>query len=172
MSTPNSEPQQPRRKGEITGWHALAFFVVFFGIIVAVNLYMARKAITTFGGVVVENSYVASQNYNEWLAEARAQKELGWTETIDRSADQLLGLTVTDALKAPLKGGSVSAVAQHPLGRAPNIDIAFTETTPGHYRATTPLPPGRWQVRFTIRQGGRVKNIVRDMNEMSRNVRR
>lgn len=168
----NAPDEQPKRKGEITGWHALAFFVAFFGVIVAVNLYMARQAISTFGGVVVDNSYVASQNYNEWLAEARAQKELGWMESVKRSPDQIISVAITDAVKAPLDGGTVSAVAQHPLGRAPNVDIAFRETAPGQYRATTPLPPGRWQVRFTIRQGGRVKNLVLDMNEKSGNGRR
>lgn len=160
------EPK-PRVKGEITGWHALGFFILFFGTIIAVNLYMATKALTTFGGVVVENSYVASQNYNEWLAEARAQKELGWHEDVARDADGIITVGATNALKAPLVSAQVSAIAQHPLGRAPDVTIDFIEDAPGHYRATTPLPQGRWQVRFTIQQGGRTKNLLLDMNEKS-----
>ena len=35
-------------------------------------------AIGTFGGTVVDNSYVASQNYNRWLADADEQEALGW----------------------------------------------------------------------------------------------
>ena len=41
-----------------TGWHMAAILLGFFGLVVAVNLYMAHTAISTFGGTVVENSYV------------------------------------------------------------------------------------------------------------------
>ncbi len=157
----------PRAKGELTGKHILAIFIAFFGVIIAVNLYMATQAIGTFGGVVVDNSYVASQKYNGWLAEARAQKELGWEEQVIRGSDGTLTVTVTDALKAPLAGASINVLARHPLGRAPELDIAFTEVAPGQYRAATPLPAGRWQVHVTIQQGGRTKNLLLDMNEKS-----
>jgi nitrogen fixation protein FixH len=46
--------------------------VAFFGVVIAVNLTMARLAIGSFGGVVVENSYVASQKFNGWLDRPRA----------------------------------------------------------------------------------------------------
>jgi len=58
-----------------TGWHMTGILLGFFGIIVAVNFTMATLATRTFGGVVVQNSYVASQRYNEWLKAARAQAE-------------------------------------------------------------------------------------------------
>ena len=55
-----------------TGWHMATILVSFFAIVVGVNLLMARFATSTFGGVVVENSYVASQQFNQplncWLA--------------------------------------------------------------------------------------------------------
>ena len=42
-----------------TGRHMAAIMVAFFGVVIAVNVYMARLATSTFTGVVVENSYVA-----------------------------------------------------------------------------------------------------------------
>ena len=66
-------------KKRITGWHAAAGLVAFFGLVIAVNLTMAVYATTTFGGVVVDNSYVASQKYNGWLKAAERQRALGWT---------------------------------------------------------------------------------------------
>ena len=39
---------------------------------------------STFGGVVVENSYVASQDFNGWLDEARAERALGWDADVGR----------------------------------------------------------------------------------------
>jgi nitrogen fixation protein FixH len=51
-----------------TGRHMAITIVGFFLVVIVVNLAMARMATSTFGGVVVENSYVASQHYNRWLA--------------------------------------------------------------------------------------------------------
>ena len=57
-----------------TGRHMLVLMLAFFGVVVAVNLLMATLATRTFGGTVVDNSYVASQRYNRWLdAGARAE---------------------------------------------------------------------------------------------------
>ena len=47
-----------------TGRHMTMVLVAFFGTIIVVNFTMARFASSTFGGVVVENSYVASQHFN------------------------------------------------------------------------------------------------------------
>ena len=57
-----------------TGWHMTTILVAFFAVVITVNIVMARFALSTFGGTVVENSYVASQHYNEWLARAAAQR--------------------------------------------------------------------------------------------------
>ena len=65
--------------GQFTGKHMAAVLVCGFAIVIGVNLFMARAAISTFGGLVVENSYVASQNFNGWLEEARQVKSFGWT---------------------------------------------------------------------------------------------
>ena len=65
-----------------TGRHMFATLVVFFGIVIAVNFTMASYATTTFGGLVVENSYVASQKFNRWLDEAAAEGAV-WHETVE-----------------------------------------------------------------------------------------
>ena len=44
-------------------------------MIIAVNLTLAFKAVTTFPGLEVKNSYVASQNFD---ADRAAQQALGW----------------------------------------------------------------------------------------------
>jgi nitrogen fixation protein FixH len=64
---------------KFTGWHMTGILVAFFGVVVSVNVFMAQAAISTFGGTVVDNSYVASQKFNGWLDKAEAQKALGWT---------------------------------------------------------------------------------------------
>ena len=63
---------------EFTGRHMAAILVAGFGVVIAVNLMMARFAVSTFGGVVVENSYVASQEFNTWLERAAQSRAIGW----------------------------------------------------------------------------------------------
>ena len=142
-----------------TGWHMLATIVAFFGVVIAVNVYMARLAIDTFGGTVVDNSYVAGQKFNDWLAEGRAEARLGWTVALSLDADRRPEVRVA-AQGAPLTGVTATGVAEHPLGRAPDVPLAFVSTAGGVLRATTPLPPGRWQVRLTLTRDGRTMRRV------------
>ncbi|TIV43240.1 MAG: cytochrome oxidase, partial [Mesorhizobium sp.] len=68
--------QKPR---EFTGRHMLVIILAFFGVVIAVNLTMATLASTSWTGLVVENTYVASQQFNKKAEEGRAQAALGWT---------------------------------------------------------------------------------------------
>jgi nitrogen fixation protein FixH len=67
---------------EFTGRHMLFSMLAFFGVIIAVNLTMATLAGRSWTGLVVKNSYVASQEFNGKVAAARAQAALGWTPTL------------------------------------------------------------------------------------------
>ena len=48
----------------LTGRKVLLIAVVAFGVIIGVNVLMAVKAISTFPGLEVQNSYVASQVFD------------------------------------------------------------------------------------------------------------
>src|SRR3546814_11216102 len=67
-----------RERKPFTGRHAAMILIAFFGVVISINMVMASFALSTFGGTVVDNSYVASQHYNKWLARAAAQDRLGW----------------------------------------------------------------------------------------------
>ena len=136
-----------------TGWHFTAIIVAFFGVVVAVNLTMAMFATRTFGGVVVENSYVASQKYNGWLDAARRQDQLGWTikPAIDRRRHVLVSVNVD--------GAAVSGFARHPLGREPDIPLTFHQ-----FRSTQALPPGRWAVHLLVRRGNDEARLIETLS--------
>ncbi|MFZ1366850.1 FixH family protein [Sphingorhabdus sp.] len=154
-------PEQTGRK-PFTGYHMAAILIGFFGIVIAVNVFMARQAISTFGGTVVDNSYVASQNYNEWLAASRAQDKLGWTITAKRTAGGKVALTIKDKGEAGA-GFTVEAVAQHPLGRAPERKLAFVPLGNGEWQSTQALPATRWTLRLTLRRGADSYKAVTDL---------
>lgn len=70
------------KQREFTGKHMILVVGLFFGTIITVNLIMAYFATSSWTGLVVKNSYVASQHYNEKLEAQRAQAALGWTPTL------------------------------------------------------------------------------------------
>lgn len=144
-----------------TGWHMTSILVAMFATIIAVNLVMARFAVTTFGGTVVDNSYVATRNYNRWLAEARGQEALGWRVTATLDPYRRVRIIAT-APNGPIDA-VVSAVASHPLGRAPDRAIRFTRTGDGQYVATRPLRAGRWTLKITVTSGKNVARFTEDI---------
>lgn len=139
-------------QGTFTGRHMTAILVAFFGVVIVVNLVNARYASTTFGGEVVENSYVASQEFNGWLDEAKNEKALGWDEVATWRPD---GRVVVAVRGAPA-GVTIAAFARHPLGRLPDRALAFDGIGQGRYLSRQALPEGRWDLRLTLAADGHI----------------
>lgn len=137
-------------KGEFTGKHMLTVLITGFGIVIAVNFTMAAFAVTGFNGVVVRNSYVASQNYNGWLDKARAQEALGWDAAISRGEDGRL-VVATEGVPT---GAQVRAMIRRPLGDADVTELSLSGTDAQSYASPRTLPEGRWIVRLTISAHG------------------
>ena len=133
-----------------TGRHMAAIMVAFFGVVIAVNVYMATLASTSFTGVVVENSYVASQNFNRWLDEARAEDRLGWHARAVRDG---AGHVLVTLAGVPA-GAVVRGDAWHPLGRAPDHELKFVAAG-AEFRSAEPLAAGRWRIRLEVSANGR-----------------
>lgn len=144
-----SSSNAPRRKS-FTGWHMTAILVGGFGVVFAVNFLMASLASSTFGGIVVENSYVASQHFNRWLDEAEKEEDLGWKVAVTRRDDGRIVANLDGVPGYP----TVMAEARHPLGRKPDTLLKFQEDATGAYVSDQPLPEGRWILRFDVEAGG------------------
>lgn len=126
-----------------SGRHMTAILLAFFGVVVAVNFTMATFATRTFGGVVVANSYVASQKYNGWLAAARRQDQLGWTVAPRLDAERHV------MVSASTSGIEISGFARHPLGREADVPLKFDSDL----RSSRSLPPGRWALHLLAVKG-------------------
>lgn len=143
-----------------TGRHITIILVAFFGVVIAVNFTMAYFASATFGGLVVENSYVASQKYNGWLEQAREQKALGWSLDVTRGGNDRLEANLTSAGQ-PMTDAQIVATARHPLGRLPDVTLRFRSLGGGRYESLETLPAGRWIVHLGAQAHGReIKRIV------------
>ena len=136
--------ETPAKQREFTGKHMLALCVGCFGIIIAVNIYMAVSAVRTFPGLEVKNSYVASQQFDERKA---AQEALGWTVKAELEGQQLV-LSITDA-NGPVEVRELDAL----LGRPTNVkqdsrpDFVFNGTA---YVAPVDVTDGNWDVRLEV----------------------
>ena len=126
---------------ELTGAKVFAITVAAFGLIIAVNVFMAYKAVSTFPGLEVANSYVASQAFD---TERAAQKALGWT-LAHGYADGSLTLAFRDANGAPVEVQALTALVGRTTQAAQDVTPAFTYAN-GIYSAPVALEPGKWMI--------------------------
>lgn len=136
-------------QGSFTGRHMTGILVSFFGVVILVNFLMARFAVATFGGTVVDNSYVASQKFNGWLADARKQDALGWAVVTRLDGGRRVHVSVSRSHE-PLADAALSAVLRHPLGQTPERRFDFDKTKAGEFVSREPIPHGRWTLHMRL----------------------
>lgn len=135
-----------------TGRHLLFIMLAFFGTIVAVNVTMAAFATRSWTGLVVKNSYVASQEFNGKAQAAREQDALGWTSKLDIGSGKLR-FTLNDAMggAVALKGGS--ATLYHPVSGLQDIHLDLQQDGSGAVAADIALADGGWIIEIAADAG-------------------
>jgi nitrogen fixation protein FixH len=133
---------------EMTGRKVLVITVSAFGVIIAVTFLLAYKAVSTFPGLEVPNSYVASQTFD---ADRAAQLALGWSldAHYDRTG-QVLDLVFTDAKGAPAPVGDLSVLVGRPTEAREDSYPVFSKQG-GTFRAPLALNPGKWMLKVEAR---------------------
>ncbi|MCU0790171.1 MAG: FixH family protein, partial [Nitratireductor sp.] len=126
-----------------TGWHMIGVMGLFFGTIITVNLVMAFFATSTWTGLVVKNSYVASQHFNEVTAERRRAAEFGWKSEIDYD-NGAFTVNLTQGGK-PVAVENFSATIGHPANSREDRTVELASMGGGLYSGQTDLAPGMWQ---------------------------
>ena len=137
-----------------TGRHMLALVFLFFGTIISVNIVMAVAATGTFPGLVVENSYVASQHYNEILAEERAREQSGWKADVTAPGG-VIAVRLVDRDGLPLGRLAVTATAGRPSTTEQDRTLVLVADG-DRYRAGEALPEGLWDIAVEARDDGRL----------------
>ncbi len=135
---------------EFTGRHMLMVMVGGFGVVVAVNFYMASLATGGFHGVVVDNTYVASQKFNGWLEDAEKARALGWEADLSRDAQ---GHVIASTTGLPA-GATMTAELRRPLGEHEFASLTFARGKDGSFRSAEAIPTGRWIARLSVTAGG------------------
>ena len=136
---------------EFTGRHMLAIMFAFFGVIIAVNLTMATLARTSWSGLVVPNTYVASQQFNRKAEEGRAQAALGWTADLSISGG-VLRFALTDAEGEPVRLTGGTATLHRPVGAADDMSVPLAVAGDG-LEAPLAIEDGAWIVEVLAQTG-------------------
>lgn len=132
-----------------TGYHMIFVMVAFFGTIITVNLIMAYYANSTWSGLVVPNSYVASQEFNKTVADVKEQEARGWKDQLSASAGQIrFGMTTANG--APVALTSVSMIFRRPVTDRADAAVILKAEANGEWSATHPLADGIWIAEIDV----------------------
>ena len=132
-----------------TGRHMALVIGLFFGTIITVNMVLAWFAGSTWTGLIVKNGYVASQEYNGVLADAREQAARGWTAELERRPEGF-GLVLRDRDGKALSDLTVLAKIGRPAHENLDRDLVLTPVVGGDgYEGRFAFEPGEWIVAIS-----------------------
>ncbi|SEN13754.1 Nitrogen fixation protein FixH [Pseudorhodobacter antarcticus] len=132
-------------RGTLTGGKVFGVVSLFFGVIIAVNLVLANRAVSTFPGLEVTNSYIASQSFD---VDRAAQKALGWNlvPEYDGAAKELR-LAFTDPLGFPAEVTGLSVMVGRATEARDDSRPEFVREA-GVFVAPLDLQPGKWMMQI------------------------
>jgi nitrogen fixation protein FixH len=128
--------------------------VVAMGVVVAVNGGLVYAALHSFPGKTGDEGFALSNHYDAVLAEAQREAALGWTvqARADEAGRPVVTLTERDG--SPLRGATVTASAERPLGAPETHRLAFHESAAGRYEGDVALTPsGQWDIAVSASTG-------------------
>lgn len=126
-----------------TGRHMWFVIGGFFGVVIAVNVGMAVVASTSWTGLVVQNSYVASQEFEDLRIAHEAQQAAGWQATFSHDPG-IARLAIVDGAGRPVDLGTVTLKVNRPVGGHDDQTLTLEPARDGSYEGTLVLEAGVW----------------------------
>ncbi|MGJ4929466.1 FixH family protein [Bradyrhizobium sp. HKCCYLS2038] len=145
---------------QLTGRMVLAMLLGFFGLVIGVNVYMMKMAISTLPGTDVDSAYSASLGYEKEIAAARAQEARRWQVEahIERGAGgaAIVQVNARDASGNPVSGLTFQGRLERPADKRADQEVALAEIGSGIYRGTAEaIAPGQWDLVLEGDSSGR-----------------
>ena len=143
--------------------------MVSFAIVFAVNGYMVKAAISTFGGVETQSSYKAGQQFEHEVAIAERQAALHWKVdgklTLDKVGEAVLDVTVRDAKGVPVTGLNALARLAHPADERLDHVVPLDRVGAGDFHGVAHAKAGQWELMIDLDRGG--KRVFRSRSRIS-----
>jgi nitrogen fixation protein FixH len=147
MKTLTQEANRP-----FTGRHMTMILVAFFAVVVGVNVTMAVLARKSWTGLVVPNSYVASQHFNAETQKRLAMLEKGFRMEIVVRA-RSISITLNDKAGAALPLHNAAMTLVRSDRAATEISMAM-QCQNSLCSSMTELSPGLWRGEAVLAVGG------------------
>lgn len=139
MRTPIIESDYRPGGRPFTGRGMLITILLFFAVIIAANMTMLFSALGSFGGLLVKNSYVASQRFNNDISDDRSSALAAWSVAAQiRGAPNggaVLVVMVSDEAGAAVDALTLDGVVGRPTHERDDEALAFTRAAEGTYSA-------------------------------------
>ena len=132
----------------LTGRRVAAIAAGGFLFMLIPNIVLTVAAVGTFSGLVVPNSYVASQSFDR---ERSAQLALGWDAALTHDRGTLR-LDLSDAAGRPVRPAHLAVTVGRPTTTRDDRTLDLRET-PSGYAAAAVLAPGSWRVEIAATAG-------------------
>lgn len=138
-------------KRPLTGKGVLAWFLGFFALVFVANGAFVYFAHSSWTGLDRKDAYREGLAYNQTLAAAKAQKELGWVSELElekrEGGTYRMTATFADGEDAAIFGLEVVVRIRRPATDAFDRTAMLESIGEGRYAADIALPePGQWDV--------------------------
>lgn len=140
---------------EFTGYHMIGVIALFFGVIIAVNLTLAFFAANSWTGLVVENSYIASQFFDDDKRIREQQLALGWQSDL-RYEQGVINLDLVDVNGAVVRADKIDVKLGRPVHETDDVLLTLSQGIEATYSAQVELGAGVWQADLTAYLNGQV----------------
>lgn len=138
-----------------TGLHMLLATSAFFAVVIAVNVTMAFYASSSWSGLVVENTYVASQEFNGKAAAMKAMAASGIRGDLSIKGREIR-YDIHDKSGSPAVIDDVVLNFKRPVGDHEDFHLALGKTGEGRFEAEHEIAEGDWIVEVISRRDGAV----------------
>lgn len=143
-----------RQGNEFTGWHMFWIMIAFFGTVISVNVTMAYLANSSWSGMLSQNTYVASQDFNKNADRARE-----WAREGFKGEVRLEGGAIRYRLEGPAdviaSVDHVEALFHRPVGDKQDFTLKLLRDGDLFTVADVPTA-GPWIVDLAAMKDGKV----------------
>ncbi|MCW1413737.1 FixH family protein [Rhizobium sp. 1AS11] len=136
-----------------TGRHMLLTISAFFAVVIAVNITMAVYASSSWSGLVVENTYVASQEFNGKAAAMKTMAASGIEGALSVNGREIR-YNIHDGKGAPAIIDDVTLNFKRPVGDHEDFRLELRKTGEGQFEADHEIAGGDWIIEAVSRRNG------------------
>lgn len=133
------------------------FFFAFFAVVLLVNIFYIYISNKSWRGVVADKAYQRGVEYNQTIAIAKKQQEMGWKVEMkfEKAGKQngVLQVTLLDKNSKLIQGANIHLYLKRPTQEGFDFDLPliFSE---GKYQGKISFPlQGQWEFNLEISRG-------------------